>query len=53
METIKKLWRAYRLAFDPGYPLLTEFLPSIFEETIKERILKNNKTWKKLSKNNS
>ena len=40
LKKIKELWEGFRLAFDPGYPLLTEFLPTIWEQTVKEKLNK-------------
>lgn len=36
MKTIKELWRSIRLAFDPGYPLLTEFQTEVWLPTTRE-----------------
>ena len=37
---LKKAWKGFRLAFDPGYPLLTEFLPEVWGQSVREKALK-------------
>lgn len=37
---IKELWKGFRLAFDSGYPLLTEFLPEVWKQTVGEKLRK-------------
>ena len=37
-NTIKEWWRGFRLAFDPGYPLITEFLPEVWEKSVREKL---------------
>ena len=43
---IKIWWRGFRLAFDPGYPLLTEFLPEVWKPSVTEKL-----TFKELTPN--
>lgn len=35
---LKEMWRAYRLAFDPGYPLIDEFLPEVWGMSVREKV---------------
>lgn len=43
-KKIKEWWRGFRLAFDPGYPFITEYLPEIWKPSaIEKAILKDKK----------
>ena len=41
IKIIKQFWKGFRLAYDPGYPLMTEFLQDVWSPRVLDKLNKH------------